>query len=65
MTYVSVDGASCNRAMVKSALKNGKKKGKTWTTVNPIVPDGEITWLMDVKVSAVTAQESAVKFRIK
>lgn len=65
VTYVSVDGASCNRAMVKSALKNGKKKGKTWTTVNPNVPDGEITWLMDVKVSAVTAQESAVKFRIK
>ena len=48
-----------------SALKIGKKKGETWTTVNPTVPDGEITWLMDVKVSAALAQESAVKFGIK
>ena len=63
--YVSVDGASWNKAMVKSALKIGKKKGETWTTVNPNVPDGEITWLMNVKESAAPAQESAVKFRIK
>ena len=48
-----------------SALKIVKKKGETWTTVNPNVPDVEITWLMDVKVSAAPAQESAVKFRIK
>ena len=50
MTYVSVDGASCNRAMIKSALGAGKKKGKVWTTRNPNVENGEITWIMDVKV---------------
>ena len=45
-----MDGASCNRAMIKSALGAGKKKGKVWTTRNPNVENGEITWIMDVKV---------------
>ena len=33
--YVSVDGASWNKAMVMSALKIGKKKGETWDYCEP------------------------------